>query len=322
MWNVLEAADRIDSRTLCEAAGIDLAALDDDAIVPLARLVRLYELAARATGDGGFGLHVGERVDLRGFDVLGYVARHSATVGEALAHIARYFPLWTASAELTWNSDRSSACLAWAYVDGAITTARQDTEMTLLTVSRIASLTRERASARPREVRFRHRRPRDGSEHGRLFGAAAQFGMPANELIYERQALATPLTTSDPQLCRLLADYAEQLLAQTQHTGTAVDRAREILEHSIVDLATLARAMGTSTRSLQRILLAHGTSYRDLVDGVRRRLATRYLREGDHTVAEIADQLGYGRATELHRAFRAWTGTTPRRYRATARARR
>jgi len=313
--HVLDAAARVDPHGLCEAAGIDPAALAGDSTVSYARLAALYEHAAERTGDDAFGLHVGERVDLRAFDIIGYVAIHSATVREALARIARYFPLWTTSAELTWACDRSSGQLSWTYVDRAIDKARQDAEMTLVTISRIRGLAREPGLAGPREVRFRHRQPRDVSEHGRLFRAPARFGMSASALIYDREALDTPLATADPRLCRLLVDHAEHLLAQRRAAGTAVDRARVILEHAIVDLATLAKRMGTSTRSLQRTLRAHGTSYLVLVDDVRRRQALTYLRDGTLTVGEVADRLGYSHPAELHRAFRAWTGTTPRRYR-------
>ena len=52
------------AHSLCQAAGLgDQLPLDPDERIPFARVVDLYEQAARLTGDDAFGLHVGESVD-------------------------------------------------------------------------------------------------------------------------------------------------------------------------------------------------------------------------------------------------------------------
>ena len=53
----------------------------------------------------------------------------------------------------------------------------------------------------------------------------------------------------------------------------------------------------------------------ELLGGIRFNLAERYLRDSQMSVAEISGRLAFARPAEFHRAFRMWTGTTPRRFR-------
>jgi AraC-like DNA-binding protein len=64
------------------------------------------------------------------------------------------------------------------------------------------------------------------------------------------------------------------------------------------------------------MLEAEGTTFSDLVDTLRRDLATRYLREPAIAIAEVAFLLGFSEASAFHRAFKRWQGTTPSAYRA------
>lgn len=85
-------------------------------------------------------------------------------------------------------------------------------------------------------------------------------------------------------------------------------------------LATVARRLGTTSRTLQRRLRAEGLSHQQLLDEARREAAERYLRESSLAIAEIAYLLGYSEPSAFHRAFRRWSGTTPSEVRARAAA--
>ena len=59
-----------------------------------------------------------------------------------------------------------------------------------------------------------------------------------------------------------------------------------------------------------------GPTYKDLVEGVRRDLALSYVRQRQLPFSEIAMLLGYSELSAFSRAFRRWTGASPREYRA------
>jgi AraC-like DNA-binding protein len=72
-----------------------------------------------------------------------------------------------------------------------------------------------------------------------------------------------------------------------------------------------------SPRTLRRRLVAMGVKYQQLVDEVRRIRACKLLSDTDSSVAEIAQQLGFGTTSSFQRAFMRWMGCSASHYRAT-----
>lgn len=73
----------------------------------------------------------------------------------------------------------------------------------------------------------------------------------------------------------------------------------------------VASAVGISRRSLQRSLEAEGTTFSEVLDNVRRRLAQDLLRQDGMTIGSLASGLGYKRQSAFTRAFRRWQGEPP-----------
>ena len=65
-------------------------------------------------------------------------------------------------------------------------------------------------------------------------------------------------------------------------------------------------------RTLQRRLRDHGTSHRQIVDDVRRRLAEQLLVRDDTSILEVAYEVGFARLQAFYRAFGRWTGRSAR----------
>jgi AraC-like DNA-binding protein len=75
-----------------------------------------------------------------------------------------------------------------------------------------------------------------------------------------------------------------------------------------------AQSLHMSARTLRRKLREENSSFRQVVDQLRRDMAVRYLRDTNLTVEEIADTLGFSDAANFRQAFRRWTKTTPREF--------
>ena len=65
-----------------------------------------------------------------------------------------------------------------------------------------------------------------------------------------------------------------------------------------------------------RRLKAEGATYEQVLDGLRSRLAMRLLRDQGLTVKEAAFRLGFSDPAAFSRAFKRWTGSSPRKARA------
>jgi AraC-like DNA-binding protein len=318
--NVMAAASpRIEPEQICQTVGLESNQLSDPrGRVPITKLVAAFETAAKLTGDGAFGLHVGARTQIRSFGLLGYIVMNCSTFGEALNRVARYFPIWTDGASFRFIEEGSSAHLTWEYVDLSVAECRHDCEMTLLCVAKMSQLLCE-DGYRHREVHFQHAAPKDVSEHRRLFRAPVCFSRPSNQLIFDKTILDTPLKSADPELLELLIQFGDSLLAGISTQRTLVDRTRIALRQAIlkgdVKLNTVSRSLGLGGRTLQRKLKERGVTYTGLLGSMRRNLAEHYVRDSQMTISEISDRLAFAHPGEFHRAFRVWTGTTPHRFR-------
>jgi len=306
--NCLYAAVRLDPSVL----------LDPDNRIPFAQLVALYEKAADLSGDTNFGLHVGESVNPSAFDVVGYCAINSPTLGAAFTRVARYHSIWTDGALFTLESSGDTSAVVYRYVDRTIGEHRQDSEMTLATV---ATLCRNIATPDfvPTAVEFQHDAPPDTSEHQRLFRCAIEFRAPANKLWFASRFLSFPIAKADPSLCVLLDRHAEELLAKFPPRDSLVDQVRNIITGELrggdPSLERVADQLGFTPRTLQRKLQELGASHNELLDQMRRQLAMRYLREREMAICEVAYLLGFSESSSFHRAFKRWTGVTPKEFR-------
>jgi AraC-like DNA-binding protein len=82
-----------------------------------------------------------------------------------------------------------------------------------------------------------------------------------------------------------------------------------------VRIDQVARALGMSRQTLYRRLKAEGATFEQVLDGLRRRLALRLVREQGLSVKETAYRLGFSDPAAFSRAFKRWTGRSPREMR-------
>jgi AraC-like DNA-binding protein len=122
-------------------------------------------------------------------------------------------------------------------------------------------------------------------------------------------------------LLALLGEVARAIetRAKPEAKPPATGFRREVEQHlepllptRAIRIETVARALGCSRQTLYRRLKAEGVTFEQLLDGLRRRLALRFVREQGLSVKEAAWRLGFSEPAAFSRAFKRWTGKTPR----------
>ena len=304
-----------DPATVFASVGLRLADYASrDAMMPLSKHVALRETAADATGDPYFGLHLGLSLTPRDGGVLGYVFVHSSTVGEAVRNVVRYIGVVNQACEVALRIEKSHALWTYQLKDAQIRERRQDTECTLaiglLLIRAVAS-----SEWQPEEVHFEHGAPDDVTELQRTFGTHLHFRQPANALVMRRDLLDRIVSGADTKLFPILEDHIRNMLAQLPPANDFMMNVRHELTKSLAlgnaHIEHLAKTLGLGTRTLQRRLHEHGSSYRSVLEDVRRELALRYMTERGMSVTEVAFLLGYHDTSAFIRAFRRWTGVSP-----------
>jgi AraC-like DNA-binding protein len=171
----------------------------------------------------------------------------------------------------------------------------------------------------PDAVWFQHPRPTDISEHQRIFHAPVHFSQPTNRLIFDAGCLDWTVLSANPSLLPMFEQYAEAMLNELSQEDTYTNQVVRAVTHGlkgeVPSIEAIARTLAISVRNLQRELQAEGTSYQQLLDETRKELAVRYLKKPDTPIHDVAFLLGFSEPSAFHRAFKRWTGKTPRAYR-------
>ena len=282
--------------------------------VPFSDMMMLSEHASRLTRDSAFGLHVGERTPESEYGLMGNLQVTSSTLREALNCLARFLPIWTSAGTFSLEMDGPTAHFQWRYASASLPEERHDCEMSMATVMRLNRLTRKERWW-PKEVWFQHSRPRDISEHVRIFRAPVRFSMRINALLLDSRTLDLSLKTKRPASHRQMTNAAEELLPQAECDVSVSQSAASFIRQNLgkcsVELDAAASALGFSRRGLQRILRHEATSYRQLVEETRRDLADYLLQEIGISSTQTSEVLGYSEQSAFHGAFRRWHGKDP-----------
>ncbi|MET0284988.1 MAG: AraC family transcriptional regulator [Polyangiales bacterium] len=315
------AARAVTPSTLAGTVGFDLThAQDPDARIPFALEQRLWDEAARLTGDGAFGLHTAESLPLGAYGVLEYAVRSAPTFRDAVLRLARYNRIVHDAAVFQLDESPARARVEHDFRVAGLVQSRHGAEFTLATHILIGSQITA-TQLRPLAVEFRHARPASIDEHVRVFGVEPRFLERVNALEWPPNAMELAIPQADSALSSVLERHAEdRLAALPELTMSYADRVRQQLASQLgaglSSLAEVAAKLKMSERSLQRRLASEGVSFDGLLDGLRHQLALRYLADPRLAVSDVAYLLGYSEPSPFHRAFRRWTGATPSEVRA------
>jgi AraC-like DNA-binding protein len=313
----------VDAASILDAIGITRATLVDvHGWVPVDAMARAWMLVSERAADPDFGLHAAETLPMGVYGVLEFATMSSPDIGETLHRVARYYRLMGAMSELGLEVGDVGGCVTLRPVVtvGPLDALRHYHEYTFaFLVTRGQMLGGERV--RPSEVRFMHAEPATGTaEHARIFRAPVRFDQPVNELHVPRAVMEIPLRAADPASSAILARTGETMLAaDAAEGGNELEHVRKAasaaLDAGDARLELVARRLGVGARTLQRRLGGHGTTYARILDEVRREKAQRWVEQGTMSLGEIAFGLGFSEPSAFHRAFKRWTGRTPRDYR-------
>jgi AraC-like DNA-binding protein len=322
-WKVLEAAEKggADRARLIAGAGIDPERMrDPEAHIPLATHHLLWELATAEANDRALPLRVAEACEPATFSVLGYACMTAATVREALDRLTRFLSLFLQGETITMEQSDDVRLVLHQTAPkrlGRELSAESTIAKIVITVRMLIG--EGGPTWTPSLVNFAHAAPADSSYHEKLFGCPVRFGTARTELVIPSSMLGMSLAKSDAGLSSFFERHAADILERMGARADATVRVRRAVSEAVhggeVSETTVARRLGWSERTLRRRLGEEGTSFRQVLDEVRRELAQGWLVQSDMAIGEVAFLLGFSESSNFHRAFKRWTGQTPDEYR-------
>lgn len=283
------------------------------------RVAAFFEHAADLTDNDVLGFVRGQKREMRRAGLIFYVGLSSPTVLDSIKNIARYRRVFSDAVEMDHQKLETEGVLKWHF---SVPTSLKRRQFVEFSASGLLFDLRQCANRRfcPELVTFRHARNSNIAEFERFFGCGVEFGAPENTFRFRPADLALPLMTADDELYAILQKCCEDSLKVKSRNMPAVisDVERQIADRLAAGEAnqeSVAKSLGMSPRTLSRRLAQEDTTFFRVMEGLRRSLATSYLRDSNLVLAEIAYLLGYAGLSSFNDAFKRWTGQTPGQYR-------
>lgn len=293
----------VDPFAILARAQIDPRSLEDpDTPIALNSVIQVLEESAAISGRDDFGILLAEN---RVFSSLGPVAllmEHEHSIRDILKAAVEFRPIVNGCLHVHVEDADGFASILFKVP------APYDAPQFLSHVVAVAKSVLIDASDgawRPDCIHFRHTSPRWKTTYQRHFGCSLSFGNDFDGLSCTSAALDAPNASANA----MLATYARRLLnlCPEMHESQSVShRVRTILQLSLPHggprLAKTSARLGTTSRTLQRLLAAEGETFAGVLKQLRMDLARRYLLHSEQDITQISFNLGFAD----HAAFSRW----------------
>jgi AraC-like DNA-binding protein len=167
-------------------------------------------------------------------------------------------------------------------------------------------------------VNFTHPRPAHANDYNLLFRSPIRFDQPDNSLVFSANKLDLPNLQNEESLEKFLTLPSLALMSLPDYETSLLDRIRLMIKGNVggefPEIEAIAERLNLTPATLRRRLRHEGSSYQKIKDDIRRDTAIYLLGSGARSIEQVAEDIGFNEPTSFYRAFRRWTGVTPRDY--------
>ncbi|MBI1212126.1 MAG: helix-turn-helix domain-containing protein [Alphaproteobacteria bacterium] len=318
------ASNGASERALAERSEIDPEDLEDqDNRIPFPKYVALMRAAKELCNDPALALHFGEAIDLSELSIVGLIGGASETRKEAFAQVNRYHRLVIEIDLATIDRFALAHGKDGLWMVDNRRNPNAFPELTESTFARMVAGGRRLGEAYAvKAIHFTHAAPDYRAEYDRIFQAPVTFESDKNAFLIDVDDgwMTRKLSPQPRYVFGVLSRHADELLKSLESSKTTRGRVESllmpILHTGDVTKDKLAAKLGMSRDVLLRRLKAEGTTFEKVLDELRHKLALHYLTGKKVSVNETAYLVGFSDPAAFSRAFKRWTGASPRTMRA------
>ena len=318
---IIESYD-IDPLPLLKNLNIDAKLIEDpNARFDYIKIDQLWHDAVELADDPNFGLRAARFWHPSTLGALGYAWLTSTSLHTAMDRLARYMAILTEGAKLKIEvihaEETEEELSAHLYYDAI---SRQQATRTDSFMAMLLSMCRANYGEgfHPTSISLNHEQPDDPAEFYALFECPIHFTAAENRFNVSLPVADKRLLSANPYLALINDKIIIETLARLEKDNIVARVKTEILKQlpsgKVTD-ATVAEAIHIAQRSLQRKLQHENTSFRAILNDLRKELAQKYLKDSVISLMDVAFNLGFSEYSSFSRAFKNWTGCSPSAYR-------
>jgi len=305
---------------LLKVAGINPAVLE----LPQSRIndAQMTALVQRiwATLDDEFMGFTANPCKRGSFAFMLHAVRRCYSLREALVTGLRFYQLCTDDIETTLTEEDERATITIRFRQPELDEKNFYQEFWMVIWHRLASWLCG-VSIPLMETKFTQPKPMHAMELMTMFPSAHQFNAAANALVFPAEYLNCSLIRNRAEVNDFLIRSPYNLLTIPGHDRSLRSKVEQLLrdtkrlENGFPRIGEVADRLCMTQQTLHRRLKAEGSSFQSVKEGIRRDTALALLTKEGRPVFEVAEKVGFADARSFTRAFKQWTGMSPREYR-------
>ncbi|MCE2030166.1 AraC family transcriptional regulator [Sessilibacter corallicola] len=291
---------------------------EPDSRISLEVSSKLMGKAVELTGDESFGLQVARLARPTSWHALGYSMLASQSIRECFERLEKYGRIFsTVGYPLIHEDDNNYIAELQLYPVAESLVQNSQLEAVL------ASLVITCRHLYPQEfflnkVTLPRHKPADTSNYEYMFKCPIEYDKARASLYIPLELVDTELPSANLTLARANDRICEEYIADMEETDITILIRQHVLKSlhkGEPQLNEIAIKLNQSTRSLQRKLSDKNTSFKLIVDNLRKELALDYLKQPQMSLGDISFRLGFSQLSNFSRSFKRWTGQVPSEYR-------
>ena len=172
-------------------------------------------------------------------------------------------------------------------------------------------------------VEFANKKNVPARPYEAFFQAPVSFQTSRNALIFSLNTLRLPIRSANAQMFAFIQQHfidLRQKLNGDRYPAALAPLCQSIMDnaaHGTYEVTAAAAATNLSLRTAQRLAKQHGTSVQKLINDIRQANAKTFLSNPEMTIEAVARLVGYADVRAFRKAFKRWTGLSPKEYRNT-----
>ena len=274
----------------------------------------LLKQAIELTGDGALGLRLGCNLLPSAHGNVGLAAVSANTIQQSMQVVERYVPLRTSLLTIRSETVNDEFRVVFEPILGLGDIGNVVAEIALGTVKNVIDAT-EPNNSPCKKILFSMSEPAHAGIALELLGCEVLYGQSWTGIALNYSEVLSPLIHRDALVMSEALSICQRDLERLDANQSIASRLeRLLLESKQGEFPTqnmCAKLLNLTPRTFHRRLREDKTSYRNILNNVRCRLAHEYLKMMHLGVKETAYLLGYGDIANFRRAFTRWYGFPP-----------
>jgi AraC-like DNA-binding protein len=291
----------------------DLASLEQR--LPVSHYHLVWLKAIELTGDEAIGLHVGMYHNPNCMSLVSNLFVHSSNLEQGIEQYIEYAKLLNTGMQIDIGSDGENTKLKFSYLNKSY--------FSLQEIERTISLILQRAKhyinrdLKMNYVHFEGDKPEYHEMYEGLFQCPIRYHSPVTEISFSSSYLKHTSDQKNPYVhsaLRMQAENMKQKLLSSRITEKVTLLISKHLSTGDFSIDTISEKLHMNRQTLYRKLKIENQNFKALVDNIRQTKALELLTDESVCLNDISYFLGFSEPSAFSRAFKRWTGDTPKHY--------